>query len=182
MRIWLLVLWTIITIPVHGDEDSEIKRVASPDGNFLAATREIPDEGYVWRKDLDRFRLVVWPARLGTEFGDRYLRWDCGRQRVMSNMSWSPDSKFLVLTTVSSGGHSPWHFDSYVFCVADRTVRYMDGTIGPVVKPDFQFIAAHRLVISLGPDYDHPTVKQIDLGKETPNMKVEATLKYISMD
>jgi hypothetical protein len=95
-------------------------------------------------------------------------------------IGWSPDSKFLVMTTASSGGHSLWHFESYVFCVADRTVRYMDNTIGTVLKPDFKFVGSHVVAMTVGPD-DDGAVKEINLERQFPSMEIEATLKTVSV-
>lgn len=98
-------------------------KAASPDGSYIAATRRIPDKGYIWRDDLYGFRLVVFPLTPGPEHntGKLYFTHDFPG-RVPMQAQWSPNSRFLVLTTTSSGGHSPWHYTTYIFSVAHRKI------------------------------------------------------------
>ena len=110
----------------------------SPDKAFFAATRLTPDDKYIWKADLDFTRLVIFPLKNGDQFGRLYARHDIGG-RFVAHLQWSPDSKFVVLTTTSSGGHRPYHFQSFVFCVADKSLRYMDSSIGMVLDSEFYF-------------------------------------------
>jgi hypothetical protein len=175
---FFLLLAASALLPLSAKDDSEIQQASSPDGKYLATTREVPDEEFLSRKDLDRFALVVTD---GKGLGYNYWRWLCKRRRVVVMIGWSPDSKFLVMTTASSGGHSPWNFQSYVFCVADRTIRYMDETIGTVLNPDFKFVGPHMVTMTVGPD-DDGAVKEINLDRQFPSMEIEATLKTISVN
>jgi hypothetical protein len=144
----------------------------SPDGSYLAATRRIPDKKYVWRDDLDGFRLVVFPLKPGPEHntGNLYFSQDFPG-RIPVQVQWSPDSHFIVLTTTSSGGHSPWHYTSYVFSVADRRVVSPDETIGPVVSPEFTFKPPHTVVLGVGKsgaegiDFERPTKTDVDASR-----------------
>ena len=146
----------------------------SPDGLFLAAIRRIPDEVLVWRLDLDTTRLMV--VRTDTDpHKEPYVSYDI--PRLIDHIAWSPDSKFLVMTTYSAGGHSPWHDMSYVYCVDDKSLRYMDDVIGLVVDAKFKFVGPHTVEMKIpgpsGPevDFEHPKSVMIDLVKQTPLMK-----------
>ena len=70
--------------------------------------------------------------------------------RLISRIGWSPDSKFLLFTTTSSGGHSPWHFNTFVFCVSDKTFRDVeDVTGGSVIAPNFRFESSDTAVLTV---------------------------------
>jgi len=60
---------------------------------------------------------------------------DQGRSVVHS--AWTPDSNFFVFSTQSSGGHSPWHWNTYFYSRKTNKFALLDNTIGPVIKPDF---------------------------------------------
>ena len=154
----------------------------SPDGLFLAAIRRIPDEVLVWRLDLDTTRLMV--VRTDTDpHKEPYVSYDI--PRLIDHIAWSPDSKFLVMTTYSAGGHSPWHDMSYVYCVDDKSLRYMDDIIGLVVDDKFKFVGPHTVAMKIpGPsrpemeiDFEHPKLVVVDLVKQTQSMKKQGGMK-----
>jgi len=99
--------------------------------------------------------------------------------RLIARAAWSPDSKFCVFTTVSSGGHSPWHFDSYVFRLSDLSFHYMDDVIGCVINPDFAFEAPSIAVMTIhdfstGLDAPGaPKSVKVDLAKEVSKMELD---------
>jgi len=84
------------------------------------------------------------------------------------------------MTTVSAGGHSPWHFCAYVYSVADGTLRYMDDSVGLVVAPDFKFVGSHEVTMKIGPggpdgiDFDHPKPVPVDLDKIIGRMEKQS--------
>jgi hypothetical protein len=61
---------------------------------------------------------------------------DQGRSVVHS--AWTPDSSFFVFSTQSSGGHSPWHWNTYFYSRKKGKFALLDDTIGAVIKPNFQ--------------------------------------------
>jgi hypothetical protein len=61
---------------------------------------------------------------------------DQGRSVVHS--AWTPDSNFFVFSTRSSGGHSPWHWNTYFYSRKKNDFAQLDDTIGPVIKPNFK--------------------------------------------
>jgi hypothetical protein len=110
---FLLVLSIAATLAAQNLENPW--KEDSPDRSFTAAARRIPDKKYIWRDDLDGFRLVIFTLEPGPDknTGELYFSRDFPA-RVPAQIQWSPDSRFLVLTTASSGGHSPWHYTTYV--------------------------------------------------------------------
>lgn len=154
----------------------------SPDRLYMAATRIIPDDVVIWRTDLDTGRLVVVRLISGPEPNDpnddTYVRYDI--RRLIAHIEWSPDSKFLVMTTVSAGGHSPWHFESYVYCLNDTSLRKMDDVIGPVLDARFEFVGPHSVKMKVSGPYagpDNPISVTVDLMKKAPLMKKQGGRK-----
>jgi hypothetical protein len=90
---------------------------------------------------------------------------------VPAQIQWSPDSRFLVLTTTSSGGHSPWHYTTYVLSIARRQIVSPDEKIGPIVSPEFAFKSPDTVVLEVGPsgaegiDFEHPVKTDVDLSR-----------------
>jgi hypothetical protein len=70
--------------------------------------------------------------------GEPVARVDFGDRRI-SQIEWTPDSKFLLFTTVNSGGHAPSYTPAFLFCVADNTFRHVDPAIGSIVAGQFRF-------------------------------------------
>jgi hypothetical protein len=134
------LLLVSLSCVVAGDTEKKWS-VTSPDKTLFACVRRIPDPDLVHRLDLDGLRLVIFRLHPNDSLDnthDVYAKREFPH-RIVAHIQWSPDSKFLVFTTTSSGGHSPWHYNAFVFCVADKSFRYMDDTIGSVVAPDFRF-------------------------------------------
>gem|GEM_PF-6864774 len=46
--------------------------------------------------------------------------------------AWTPDSKFFVFNTTSSGGHGPWHAPTYFYSREDNKIYSLDDRIGAV--------------------------------------------------
>jgi hypothetical protein len=50
---------------------------------------------------------------------------------------WTADSRFFVFSTASSGGHSPWHWQTYFYDRGKNVFKELDDFTGPVIKRDF---------------------------------------------
>ena len=116
----------------QADNERQLWTAVSPDKKFFAAGRIVPDPQLVYRSDLDGFRLVIYS---GSDAPTEIYASHDFPLRGIAHIAWSPDSQFLVLTTDSSGGHSPWHSKAFVFSVADKSFRFMDEAIGSVLSP-----------------------------------------------
>jgi len=73
---------------------------------------------------------LVASRNFGSPTGDQ------GRSVVHS--AWTPDSNFFVFSTRSSGGHSPWHWNTYFYSRKKNNFAQLDDTIGAVIKPNFK--------------------------------------------
>jgi hypothetical protein len=122
--------------PTEDTEEMNDRYDPSPDQVLFAATRLIPDRVYIQRHNLDAVAVAIF--RAGEQGLTVVARHDF-QGRVITYLEWSPDSKFLLFTTASSSGHSPWHAAAFLFCSADNSFRDVDAAIGSVVSPKFRF-------------------------------------------
>jgi hypothetical protein len=168
----LVLLLVSLCASLFAEDTESLWKADSPNGSFTAAARRIPDKSYVWREDLDGFRLVIFSLKPGSERipGRLYFHRDFA-ERVPVQMQWSPNSRFLVLTTTSSGGHSPWHYTTYVLSIDRRQVLSPDETVGPIVRPDFAFKSPDTVILEVGKrageavDFEHPTKIDMNLSR-----------------
>ena len=58
--------------------------------------------------------------------------------RNVQKHEWSSDSQFFVFSTASSGGHSPWHWQTYLYDRKQKTFKEVDDFTGPVIKRNFK--------------------------------------------
>jgi hypothetical protein len=82
------------------------------------------------------------------QFGKLVARYEFTSLRVI-NVRWSPDSLYCVFTTTSSGGHSPWHFPSFVFSRHNHSIKSLDDTVGAIIKPDIRFNSPHTVILTV---------------------------------
>jgi hypothetical protein len=142
----------------------------SPDKKLLAVERRIPDATAPSRLDLDGFTVFVCSSKDGIQRD--VIAQHTFPGRVVSQMRWSPDSQFLLFTTASSGGHSPWHFKTYVYCVADKSFRDVESAAGGSIgAAEFRFEPPDVAVLQLHqPDSDTTKPIKIALGKAMQHM------------
>jgi hypothetical protein len=101
------------------DDPAEATKKVSPDGSLRAVVRVTCDPERPEHEDDDSFHLYVFSQ----ETGEMRCSIDCPSRRRVDRMQWSPDSRFLVLTTSSCGGHSPVNENTYVYCREDESLR-----------------------------------------------------------
>jgi hypothetical protein len=69
--------------------------------------------------------------------------------RNIQKMEWSPNSQFFVFSTASSGGHSPWHWQTYFYDRKQKTFKEVDDFTGPVIKRNFKLTAPDWLEVQV---------------------------------
>jgi hypothetical protein len=156
--------------PAEDIEELDEWEAVSPNGDFFAVGRVIPDRVFIQRRGLDGFAVAIFRmSDRGLEHSV-FARRDF-RQRIISQIEWSPDSKFLLFTTKNSGGHSPWHVPAFLFCVADKSFRDVDAAIGYVVAPQFRFEPPDVAVLEIKKGDDAPEEEvKVSLSKAVDRM------------
>ncbi len=67
----------------------------------------------------------------------------------IEDIQWSEGGRFLVFSTSSSGGHSPWNFKTYIFSTERWSFLDLDEAIAPVTSPIFRFTGSTHLEIEV---------------------------------
>lgn len=57
--------------------------------------------------------------------------------RIVLRAAWTPDSRFFVFSTISSGGDNAWHYLTYFYSRGSKRISCLDDVIGPVTTPNF---------------------------------------------
>lgn len=139
MRRWLLLVTTLLASIQFVAADIKWWSESSPDKTFFADVRQVSGQDLIPRRNVDGFGVVIYRGGSSDKPKEIYSRHDFALRTIM-RIAWSPDSKFLLFTTASSGGRSPWRFQTFVFCIGDGTFRGLeDVTRGAVVAPGFHF-------------------------------------------
>lgn len=66
---------------------------------------------------------------------------------IIQQIQWTPDSKFLIFSGYSSGGHQPWNSPTYFFSTSNQKFYSLDSIIGPVLDAEFEINSASRIKI-----------------------------------
>jgi hypothetical protein len=156
--------------PTEETEEMNDWRGLSPDLTWHAVTRTIPDSVFIQRRDRNGVAVAIFHSDHFQE-STPIARHDF-QGRLISHMEWSPDSKFLLFTTTSSGGHLPWHAAASLFCTADNSFRDVGAAIGNVVSPQFRFES---------PDIAVMLVKKGDKPEEEVKVPLAKTIHYMPL-
>ena len=147
----------------------------SPSKALYAVERRIPDPSAPGRLDLDGFAVFICKALLRNDsdvMAGAVVAHRVFPARLVSQIRWSPDSKFLLFTTASSGGHSPWHFKTFLYRASDKTFRDVEGiTGGGVIAAEFHFEPPDVAVLTI-----HDTVAP-DTSPKMPSKQVKISLQ-----
>ena len=150
-----------------------IWRSESPDGSYCCVIRRMPSNHRIWDSSFDNSRLMIFPfedRKKDARLGELYFAFD-EEGRLPAEIKWTADSKFLVFTTKSSGGHSRWHFITYAFSVSANKIVCLDDVIGPVVDSDFKLEGPHTGTFKIGKrgpeelDLHHPELVKLDISR-----------------
>lgn len=69
--------------------------------------------------------------------------------RFVEDIQWSSDRSFLVFSTGSVGGHSPWNHRTYVFSTKHWKFLCLDDVIAPIVSENITFKDASHLSVNI---------------------------------
>ena len=83
----------------------------------------------------------------------------------IEEIKWSDDHKYLVFSTSSSGGHSPWHYPTYAFSVEEWKFLRLDDSLPAITDKSFSFT-----------DSSHITVKSLRTIESDSDDQISATI------
>jgi hypothetical protein len=151
---------------IYASPDGELRAFVVPAGVSLYATPDIES------------RVVIRAVN-----GDTLTSKDYSSPRGMNGYyvdqaKWSPDSQFFVYSMMSSGGHSPWSFPTWVYSRRKNLIAKVSDMIDgrPILSGDFRLSAPHTLSVVTWKregDLDDTMTMTIDL--ETAFAKLPAS-------
>jgi WD40 repeat protein len=160
----LLPWYSLVSLTISASVESEKREITSPDGTLVA---EILSRMAQFTEDT--VKIVSRESGSHAEFSMTSHSGANGRNVLKAQ--WSPDSKFFVFSTFSSGGHSGWNFRTFVYSVDANKFVSLDEKVRPVTDKDFQLIPPHTLQVeTLNPSgIDFPSFNRtIDLAALFP--------------
>jgi hypothetical protein len=66
------------------------------------------------------------------------------RGRYLFRADWTPDSRFFVYSTLSSGAHSIWHCETYAYDARRNCFFQLDNFLGPIVECEITLYPPHQ--------------------------------------
>ena len=171
----IIALTVLLTTGAHA-EKFDTRFAASPDNKLFAVERRVPDPSKPGRLDMDSFVVFIYTGLVHSPSGvagqGPVTAQHTFADRLVSQIGWSPDSKFLLFTTTSSSDYSPQHFRTFAFSVADKSFRDVETALGtPVAARKFRFEYPDIAVLSLyDPTHEHPKEIKLPLSKLVQQM------------
>jgi hypothetical protein len=164
------------------DDQIASDKIIAPNGNWLAAWRRVPDDECIWNHEIDGSKVVVCSLKQDM-IEDAVFSYSLGG-RTIGKFAWCPNSRFLVYSTSSSGGHSPWHFNTFVWDTKDHTIRSVDSLSHSVIDPKFSFKGEDTLIVFTlkpdAPDFSTHNTVELPLPQSISKMKVTGTAVHVS--
>lgn len=112
----------------------------SPDHQLKALVIPVGSPGFEKQESKVEIRNVT----------GRLIRWrsfasDDGQHgRGVEKAAWTPDSRFFVFSTQSSGGHQPWNWATYFYSQVTNKFYRLDDYVGPITS-SFELAEPNRL-------------------------------------
>ena len=135
----LLAIIVLLSSFVHAAEPPVVKKLTVKGNQFEAYVLPVDSEDRIVVRRHDP-RDIAELSLLSPSF-------DQGGH--VENIQWAPQGKYLVFTTSSSGGHSPWHFKTYIFSTERWKFLCLDDAIASVTSPEFTFTDPTHLRIAM---------------------------------
>jgi hypothetical protein len=123
---------------VYASPDGELSASVVPAGVSLYATPDIES------------RVVIRSAKGDTLTSKDYSSPRGTNGYYVDRAKWSPDSQFFVFSMVSSGGHSPWSFPTWVYSRRKNLIARLSDMIDgrPLLSGEFLISAPHTLTVT----------------------------------
>jgi hypothetical protein len=144
-------------------EDVGNLNLPSPDRKLVLRHRKIRGKGD--RKNDHESRINILDATGNTLGSLDLTSEDSEHGRVIERIGWSSDSRFVVFSSYSSGGHSPWNSMTFFYSVDLNCFGVLDNFLpGPVLDPNFELAASSEVrLVTMGKDMDDQVKTKFDL-------------------
>ena len=157
----------------------------SPDGTLIATVvpvgrdagaTHIDDNSTGGENSLEYECRVEIRTRKGHKiWSEDFSSPDHDHGRGVGFAAWSPDSKYFVFSTVSSGGHHPWQFYTYAYGRMKDAVYLLDSFVGEIIDKTFTVTAPNTFTFKI---FDRDT-KEANSSSDFPARHVTVSLDTI---
>ena len=113
----------------------------SPSGDLIATVSPAGQKGFENRES--RIEIRRGNGRLIRKRGFSSI--DGNHGRSIDHAAWTPDGRFFVFNTSSSGGHQPWNEATYFYSRVRDRFYSLDSFLGPVTS-DFTLTERSTIV------------------------------------
>jgi hypothetical protein len=126
-------------------QDVKPRTFTSPDKKTIASVLAV-DKGLNATPDMES-NVAIRSGAGATLASKDYSSPSGANGYYVLNAKWSPDSQFFVYTMMSSGGHSPWLFPTWVYSVKRNAFANFSDMINgsPIVSGTFTIAKPHTL-------------------------------------
>jgi hypothetical protein len=130
--LWCAIITTISSSQLCAKVQHE--KILSPDKQMIAI---ITSTGS-WNDSNSESKIEVRTAKGKLIWSASYYSADHSHGERIYKAQWTPDSKFLVFNSVSSGGHQPGHLLTRFWRRAEDKIHVLDRYLGIWVVSDFK--------------------------------------------
>jgi len=121
----------------------ERKTIQSPDKEIIA---QIVSTGN-WEKPNSESRIEIKTSKGKLLCSNSYFSGDHQHGERIYQVQWTPDSKFLVFNSVSSGGHQPGHFLTRFWKRDNNEMDVLDHYVGIWVTGNFKLNSPDSITV-----------------------------------
>jgi hypothetical protein len=110
--------------------ESQAKLSSSPNKNLKAVVISVGKKGYENRES----RVEIQNSSGKTFRRKSFASHDEAHGRGIGHAERTVDGQFFVFNTESSGGHQPWHYETYFYSRRKNRFYRLDDYVGPVTS------------------------------------------------
>jgi hypothetical protein len=167
LYIYLLLVLSPVLASAADDAKQSKNRYRAPDGHAEAIFFVVPYGGH----SPESTESTVYVRDFAAEqIASRSFSSGDGEHGLfLESCKWTLDSKYFIFTTTSSGGHSPWHFRTFVYDRKSNEIVALTDYMPPIVSPDMTVRAPDfvqlRVMDDKLPEPMAGTIKEVSLSK-----------------
>jgi hypothetical protein len=117
----------------------------SPNGRWIAKVKHIRKSSTAEQESVVEIKARKGPVRAYRDYtsedGEHGLR--------IIRASWTPDSRFFIFTTLSSGGHQSWNYPTYFFSMSDEKFHVLSDYLAPVADASFSLRSPDKITLKI---------------------------------
>lgn len=143
LRIFIFTIYTLCCASIV--QANEAVMMKSPDGAFSAIIRTVTQSADLPPEFILEMRSVKRDSASKSDYtsksGEHGLTFQHG--------AWTPDSRFFIFTTLSSGGHMAWQYPTFFFDGEDGKIHDFKDYLPPVAKGAFSLKPPDIITITI---------------------------------